>query len=251
MERLRPRERRVFSGFTSAEIEKMERLHKESGEQSQDDEFFKRLARSFNRSKGRVGKPAVKWTEVQSWFQDRQQSNPLEDASLLNPSEKWTVVPEACLNKAYESALASKEGEKVMDLSELEFEAKSSIDGAWYDVDAFLNHRFLSSGEAEVRLRFVGFGAEEDEWVSVKNSSIRVRSLPLEHAECGKLKIGDLVLCFQEKREQAIYYDAHIVEIQKRVHDIRGCRCLFLIRYDNDKTEEQVRLRRLCRRPAY
>ncbi|GFY96936.1 shaker pollen inward K+ channel [Actinidia rufa] len=175
----------------------MERLHKESGEQSQDDEFFKRLARSFNRSKGRVGKPAVKWTEVQSWFQDRQQSNPLEDASLLNPSEKWTVVPEACLNKAHESALASKEGEKVMDLLELEFEAKSSIDGAWYDVDTFLNHRFLSSGEAEVRLRFVGFGAEEDEWVSVKNSSIRVRSLPLEHAECGKLKIGDLVLCFQ------------------------------------------------------
>ena len=49
----------------------------------------------------------------------------------------------------------------------------------------------------EVCLRFVGFGAEEDKWVSVKNSSIRVRSLPLEHAECGKLKIGDIVLCFQ------------------------------------------------------
>ncbi|XP_057477308.1 protein SAWADEE HOMEODOMAIN HOMOLOG 1-like [Actinidia eriantha] len=147
--------------------------------------------------------------------------------------------------------LVPKAGEKVLDLLELEFEAKSSKDGAWYDVDTFLNHRFLSSGAAEVRLRFVGFGNEEDEWVSVKDSSIRVRSLPLEHAECGKLKIGDLVLCFQEKREQAIYYDAHIVEIHKRVHDIRGCRCLFLIRYDHDNTEEQVRLRRLCRQPAY
>ena len=54
--------------------------------------------------------------QVQSWFQDRQQSNPLEDASLLNPSEKWTVVPEACLNKAYESALASKEGNLISGL---------------------------------------------------------------------------------------------------------------------------------------
>ena len=49
----------------------------------------------------------------------------------------------------------------------------------------------------EVRLRFVGFGAKEDEWVGVKDSSIRVRSLPFEHAKVGKLKFGDLVLCFQ------------------------------------------------------
>lgn len=48
----------------------------------------------------------------------------------------------------------------------------------------------------EVRVRFVGFGAEEDEWVNVKNA-VRERSVPLEHSECHKLKVGDLVCCFQ------------------------------------------------------
>ncbi|XP_021907752.1 protein SAWADEE HOMEODOMAIN HOMOLOG 2-like [Carica papaya] len=141
-------------------------------------------------------------------------------------------------------------GEKIPNLEELEFEARSSKDGAWYDVDTFLCHRYTCSGEAEVRVRFVGFGVEEDEWVNVKNA-VRERSIPLEHTECHKLKTGDLVLCFQERRDQAIYYDAHVKEIQRRMHDIRGCRCLFLIRYDHDNSEERVRLRRLCRRPTY
>ena len=48
----------------------------------------------------------------------------------------------------------------------------------------------------EVRVRFVGFGAEEDEWVNVKKA-VRERSLPLEHSECHKVKVGDVVLCFQ------------------------------------------------------
>ena len=48
----------------------------------------------------------------------------------------------------------------------------------------------------EVRVRFVGFGAEEDEWVNVKNA-VRERSIPLEHSECHRLKVGDLVCCFQ------------------------------------------------------
>ena len=48
----------------------------------------------------------------------------------------------------------------------------------------------------EVRVRFVGFGAEEDEWVNIKQA-VRERSVPLEHSECQKVKAGDLVLCFQ------------------------------------------------------
>lgn len=48
----------------------------------------------------------------------------------------------------------------------------------------------------EVRVRFVGFGAEEDEWVNVKKA-VRERSLPLEHSECHKVMVGDVVLCFQ------------------------------------------------------
>lgn len=48
----------------------------------------------------------------------------------------------------------------------------------------------------EVRVRYVGFGSEEDEWINIKKA-IRERSIPIEHSECGKVKVGDLVLCFQ------------------------------------------------------
>ncbi|XP_052209081.1 protein SAWADEE HOMEODOMAIN HOMOLOG 1-like isoform X2 [Diospyros lotus] len=240
---------RGFFYYLNLRIEKMEKICEELGEQSIDREFCKKLVKDFNSSKGRVGQPSLKWTEVESWFQDRLVPHPLKNASLPDPPKKLSVVPDAGpLNKAHESPAASK-GEKVPDLSELEFEARSSKDGAWYDVDTFLNHRFLSSGEAEVLVRFVGFGSEEDEWLNVK--AIRERSVPLEHSECGKVKVGDLVLCFQEKGDQARYYDARVVEIQRRMHDIRGCRCLFLIQYGHDKTEERVRLRRLCCQPTY
>lgn len=48
----------------------------------------------------------------------------------------------------------------------------------------------------EVRVRFQGFGPEEDEWVHVKRA-VRERSIPLESSECHKVEMGDLVLCFQ------------------------------------------------------
>ncbi|KAI4316086.1 hypothetical protein L6164_024102 [Bauhinia variegata] len=223
MDRLRPRNRPLFSGFTNAEIEKMEKVLRDSGEQSLNREFCQRMATGFNRSSGRAGKPVIKWIEIQNWFQNRLQNSPKVGSE-------------------------NKEGEIIRDSSELEFEARSSKDGAWYDVEMFLAHRFLSTGEAEVRVRFVGFGAEEDEWVNIKNA-VRERSVPVEHTECSKLKVGDLVLCFQERRDQAIFYDAHVVEINRKIHDIRGCRCLFIIRYNHDNSEEKVRLRRLCWRP--
>ncbi|XP_015884820.1 protein SAWADEE HOMEODOMAIN HOMOLOG 1 isoform X2 [Ziziphus jujuba] len=242
MDRLRPRQRQVFTGFTKAEIEKLEKSLNESGEQALNREYCQNFARSFSRSSGRAGKPIVKWTEVHSWFQSR-----LQDSAKA--SENKSEPPEACpSNKEHEISGMLKEA-KIPDLSDLEFEAKSSKDGAWYDVDLFLAHRFLSTGEAEVRVRFVGFGAEEDEWVNIKKA-VRERSIPLEHSECHKVKVGDLVLCFQERRDQAIYYDAHVLEVQRRMHDIRGCRCLFLVRYNHDNSEERVRLKRLCSRPT-
>ncbi|XP_014500340.1 protein SAWADEE HOMEODOMAIN HOMOLOG 2 isoform X1 [Vigna radiata var. radiata] len=231
MDRLRPRNREVFSGFTNAEIEKMKNFLKEPKGVTWGREFYQKLAGSFNRSTGRAGKPVIKWTEIEGWFQARLQDLPQVPNSEL-------MVPKC------------KEVDVMQDPSELEFEAKSSKDGAWYDVEAFLAHRFLSTGEAEVHVRFVGFGAEEDEWINIK-SSVRQRSIPLENTECSNLNVGDSVLCFQERRDQAIYFDAQIVEIQRRMHDIRGCRCLILIRYDHDNSEERVRLRRLCRRAKY
>ncbi|XP_057960101.1 protein SAWADEE HOMEODOMAIN HOMOLOG 1-like isoform X2 [Malania oleifera] len=244
MDRLRPRERKDFSGFTKAEVEKMEKLLRESGEQLLNKEFCQKLAKRFNCSVGRAGKPVVKWIE------GRQPDCPSKECSSHDGIKTLAVYPEAHpSNKAHESTEMPK-GETVPDLSELEFEARSSKDGAWYDVDTFLAHRFVSSGEPEVRVRFVGFGAEEDEWVNVK-AAVRERSQPLEPSECQKIKVGDIVLCFQERRDQAIYYDAHVLEIQRRMHDIRGCRCLFLVRYDHDNSEERVRLRRICCRPTY
>ncbi|KAL3617796.1 hypothetical protein CASFOL_038117 [Castilleja foliolosa] len=60
---LRPRARQLFSGFMKAEVQKMEHLLNELKEKSLEDEFCKKLARVFNRSSGRAGKPVVKWAE--------------------------------------------------------------------------------------------------------------------------------------------------------------------------------------------
>ncbi|KAG8375615.1 hypothetical protein BUALT_Bualt10G0118800 [Buddleja alternifolia] len=246
----------MIAAFT---VQRMEQLQNEYKEESLEEEFCKKLARLFNRSSGRAGKPVI-----QNWFQNNQHS-------LLNETSETPSQNKAIVNPK------TPEGEKGEDLSSLEFEARSSKDGAWYDVDTFISHRFLSSGEivsiynfkSNARLQlwaespfylvkqvsphasemiYVGFGSAEDEWVNVKNS-VRERSVALEHSECQKVKVGDLVVCFQERQDQARYYDAHVIEIQKRWHDIRGCRCLFTIKYDHDNTEEKVRLRRLCCRP--
>ncbi|KAK4757844.1 hypothetical protein SAY87_019145 [Trapa incisa] len=244
--RFRPREH--FSGFLKSEIEKMEKMLGEFGPETITRAFCRRIATRFNCSAGRAGKPCVKWTEVQNWFLNRQSDRDADPASSHDLPQDFSVPPgNLPFRKASRDSEIAK-GQEVPGVPELEFEAKSSKDGAWYDVDKFLAHRFLSSGEAEVLVRFIGFGADEDEWVNIKKA-VRERSIPLEHWECHKLKVGDFVLCFQERREQLTYYDAHIIEIQRRMHDIRGCRCLFLIRYDHDNSEERVRLRRLCCRP--
>lgn len=107
-------------------------------------------------------------------------------------------------------------------------------------------------------VRFAGFGAEEDEWVNVRKN-VRQRSLPCEASECVAVLPADLILCFQviiflylkkkencflklfenlqEGKEQALYFDAHVLDAQRRRHDVRGCRCRFLVRYDHDQSE--------------
>lgn len=108
--------------------------------------------------------------------------------------------------------------------------------------------------------------------------AVRERSIPLEPSECWKVAVGDLVLCFQvcllrttifsffyyvtsdlflpriihqESAEQATYHDAHVMEIQRKLHDIRGCRCLFQIRYDHDQTEVTIILTRMFPPPFF
>ncbi|KAM3302787.1 protein SAWADEE HOMEODOMAIN 1 isoform X1 [Capsicum chacoense] len=259
---LRPRKKQIqfISGFTQAEVEKMENLLNESREQVCDAEICKKLAKMFTRSKGRAGKPIVKWTEVQAWFRNRLACDLSKDNSA-EANQKLPDITEGCsLNKANESSHIPKEmykysadkhfaGQKDPVLSDLEFEARSSKDGAWYDIDTFFSHRFLNTEQPEALVRFVGFEPGEDEWVNVRKA-IRERSVALEDSECNKVRVGDLILCFQEGKNQAKYLEAHVIEIQKRFHDIRGCRCLFGIRYTCDDTKETVRLRRLCVRPS-
>ena len=48
----------------------------------------------------------------------------------------------------------------------------------------------------EVRVRYAGFSKSQDEWMNVKED-VRERSIPLVPTECGKVKEGDLILCFQ------------------------------------------------------
>ncbi|CAL9755524.1 unnamed protein product [Musa acuminata subsp. burmannicoides] len=199
--------------------------------------------------------PRVSWSPEENGMMpptqiSKQKPQATEISSSPLASED-VIVADSNLSDAPESSGLPKEiEEKTSEETELEFEAKSSRDGAWYDVAMFLAHRVLSSGELEVRVRYQGFGAEEDEWVDVKKA-VRERSIPLESSECRKVSAGDLVLCFRENSDQATYFDAHIVEVERKLHDIRGCRCLFLVRYDHDQTEEKVHLRRLCRRPVY
>ncbi|XP_039044238.1 protein SAWADEE HOMEODOMAIN HOMOLOG 1-like [Hibiscus syriacus] len=247
MDRPRPRQRQraVLSGFTKAEIKKLEKLLTEPRDVLQTKEFCRKIARNFSSSAYRTGKPSIKWIEVRSWFLARQKESTSKVRSLAGTSKTEYRIAETCsLDNGPQISQFLKVGEKIRDISELQFEAKSSKDGAWYDVDTFLTQRHLGSGEAEVLARFIGFGADEDEWVNVKNA-VRLRSIPFEHSECNKLAVGDLVLCLQEKRDQLIYHDVHVIEIERKTHDIRGCRCIFLIRYDHDGFEERVRLRRL------
>lgn len=230
--------------FSPSEIMKMESLFEEVGEKSPSQDFCQKLATSFSCSLSRTGKPSIKWEQVQSWFENKR-----EALIALVPYETVDSTELLILQDPSISSNAFEDPQLSEDISELLFEAKSAKDYAWYDVGSFQNYRVLSTGELEVRVRFAGFRNVEDEWVNVKRG-VRERSIPLEPSECQRVKVGDLVLCYRECSEHAIYCDAHIVEIQQRLHDITGCRCIFVVRYDYDNVEEKVSLKDLCCRPA-
>lgn len=51
------------------------------------------------------------------------------------------------------------------------------------------------------------------------------------------LLFDNILLSFQEDEDYALYCDAHIVDIQRKLHDIEGCRCIFVVRYVTDDFE--------------
>ncbi|KAI4329207.1 hypothetical protein L6164_021497 [Bauhinia variegata] len=183
--------------------------------------------------------------ELQNWLeisQPKMSSSPDELKIFVDLSD----APFS--GDAHKSSPESKD-KSVADISDVQFEARSMKDGAWYDVASFLTYRIVSSGELEARVRFAGFGKEQDEWINVKEA-VRERSIPLEPSDCHKVKVGDLVLCFQEREEYAVYCDARVIEIQTRVHDQIDCCCIFVVRYAHDNSKEGVLWDRLCCRPT-
>ncbi|KAE8656588.1 Protein SAWADEE [Hibiscus syriacus] len=203
----------------------MEKLLVESREPLHSKEFCQKMAKSF---RYKAGLQPDSTSKVPSFTDTPENQSPM-------PAETCPLNNGHQTSQNFEG-VDSQAGEKTPDLSELKFEAKSSKDGACYDVDIFVTHRFLSSGEV---VRFVGYGAEDDEWVNVKKE-VRERSIPFEHSECNQVAIGNLVLCLQERRDQPVYYDAHVLKIDRKMHDIRGCRCLFVIRYNHDNSEASI-----------
>ncbi|XP_040381263.1 protein SAWADEE HOMEODOMAIN HOMOLOG 2 [Oryza brachyantha] len=242
--------------FTQAEVAEMEARLQQLNNAIPHRSVIQALADKFTASPGRAGKVPVQPKQVWNWFQNRRYSHrsrtsrgpPLMQTKMLptgsdeHKSAAFRAMPSASAHSG------SPSGKGSLESGQVEFEAKSARDGAWYDVAAFLSHRLFESGDPEVRVRFSGFGAEEDEWINVRKC-VRQRSLPCESTECVAVLPGDLILCFQEGKEQALYFDAHVLDAQRRRHDVRGCRCRFLVRYDHDQSEEIVPLRKVCRRP--
>ncbi|CAA7028618.1 unnamed protein product [Microthlaspi erraticum] len=233
-----------FTDFTLAEIVDMENLYKELGDQSLHKDFCQTVASSFSFSVNRKGKPSITWEQVQSWFQEKLKQQNQADFKT-KPSPPLQIADLSNLSDA--NSVPKRKG-KASDLMDLAFEAKSERDDAWYDVAYFRTYRTLSNGELEARVRFSGFDNQHDEWLNVKRS-VRERSIPVEPSECGRVKVGDLLLCFEETEDQALYRDAYVVNIQRGVHDHKRCNCVFLVRFDGDNTEEPLGIDKICRRP--
>ncbi|OIT22976.1 PREDICTED: protein SAWADEE HOMEODOMAIN HOMOLOG 1 [Nicotiana attenuata] len=260
--------------FTLAEAMKMTTLFKRVKEKPISQEFCQKLATKFSCSPYRTGKSFIKWEQVQTWFMDKQKTQAAKaivvkkesDVPRPRPAKKpkskkkfsalmlsrkyntcgYTRLPECAYDRPQKPKVSA--AEMATELAELSFEALSAKDLAWYDVASFLNFRVLRTGELEVRVRFAGFGHEEDEWVNVKRR-VRERSVPLKPSECDRVNVGDPLMCFREDEYLAVYGDAQVVEIQKKLHDNTECTCIFVVRYDLDNAEEKVTLDKLCCRP--
>ncbi|KAI3803503.1 hypothetical protein L1987_31655 [Smallanthus sonchifolius] len=275
--------------FNQAEIAEMEAILQAHKTAMPERQALVSLAEKFSKSEERLGKIEVQMKQVWNWFQNRRYAirakaakapgslnvtqMARDDSSMVKGVPQVTqphaassvnvrslpqapqhpTIPSASVRTFPQApqqppAFSVQSAGRVADHSQMEYEAKSARDGAWYDVSTFLSHRSLETGDPEAFVRFAGFGAEEDEWVNVRKN-VRQRSLPCEASECVAVLPADLILCFQEGKEQALYFDAHVLDAQRRRHDVRGCRCRFLVRYDHDQSEEIVALRKICRRP--
>ncbi|KAK7255448.1 hypothetical protein RIF29_28858 [Crotalaria pallida] len=224
-------------------------IDEEMGEKSLDQNFCQKIAKNFSSSSESAGKSSLSWEQVQHWFQNKQKE--LQANVTLSPDPLKVVVndSDASMLRNGHNSFATPKGKPATDLNKLKFEARSFKDLAWHDVSSFLNFRVMSTGELEVRIRYAGFGKDEDEWVNVKDG-VREASIPLEPSDCHKVKDGDLVLCFVVRDDYALYCDAHVVNIQREEHGPADCKCLFTVRYLHDDSEAAISWKDVCCRPS-
>ncbi|RDX92281.1 Protein SAWADEE HOMEODOMAIN-like 2, partial [Mucuna pruriens] len=237
--------------FTQAEVAEMEAILQGHNNAMPAREALTALAEKFSNSPDRKGKITVQMKQVSNWFQNKRHA--IRTKSGKTPG-KLNIIPmprddSTPVRSIPQQPTASASAvQATLENSVTEFEAKSGRDGAWYDVATFLSYRYLETSDPEVLVQISGFGRDEDEWINIPKH-VRQRSLPCESSECVVVIPGDLILCFQEGMDQALYFDAHVLDAQRRRHDLRGCRCRFLVRYDHDQSEEIVPIRKICRRP--
>nr|XP_017183251.2 protein SAWADEE HOMEODOMAIN HOMOLOG 2-like isoform X5 [Malus domestica] len=234
--------------FVQSEVTEMEAILQQYNNTMPSREVLMAVADKFSESPERKGKITVQMKQVWNWFQNRRYAIRAKSSKVLGKLDMSPMsrddsaaarnVPQGPQQIAAPVHVPSVpgSGKGASENAIFEFEAKSGRDGAWYDVANFLSHKNLETVNPEVLVRFAGFGPEEDEWVNVRKH-VRQRSLPCESSECVAVLPGDLILCFQEGKEQALYFDAHVLDAQRRRHDVRGCRCRFLVRYVHDQSE--------------
>lgn len=233
---------RVFR-FLPSEVEKLLTLYEDNKSSVPSQEILQSVAEEFSEAREREGKVLVQRKQVLHWFQNRRWYVRKQEAE-----KEIERLPEKGSSSERTQTTVTPPSD-VIDISTLEFEAKSSKDGAWYDVRTFLEHRMLESGP-EVRVRFAGYGVEDDEWVNVRRA-VRQRSLACESSDCFSIFPGDVVCCFLEGTKQALFYDAYVLDVERRKHDIRGCRCRFLVQYEHDGSMGILSLKKVCRRPDF
>ncbi|KAL2326758.1 hypothetical protein Fmac_020185 [Flemingia macrophylla] len=209
--------------FIHAEVAEMEAILQEHNNAMPARNVLTTLAEKFSESPDRKGKITIQMKQVSNWFQNKRHAIRSKSRQLLQDySAPVRSVPQQ--------------------------PTAASTPGRMYDVGAFLSYRSLENSDPEVLVRFPAFQPGEEEWINIRKH-VRPRSLPCVPSDCVLVIPGDLVLCFQEDKEQALYFDAHVLDVQRRRHDVRGCRCRFLVRYYHDQSEEILPLLKICRRP--
>ncbi|KAK3002201.1 hypothetical protein RJ639_021007 [Escallonia herrerae] len=229
--------------FTLAEIMEMENFYKELGEKSLSWEFCRELAITFSGSTHRTGKSAIKGEQVQDWFQDKQRKLAAKFAlrEVVAPSDatRTKTAPDNFSLLSLKELADSRKRKSAAAILQKPKETPCFL-GVLEVLFIALEMRSFQKAncysEVEARVRFAGFRNVEDEWVNVRRA-VRERSIPLEPSECHRVKAGDLVLCFRESDDNALYCDAYILEVQRLMHEVTDCSCIFVVRYALDNVE--------------